>query len=191
MYSVSRGEMPKNSGSNSATLSMKPPHLTSVLLPGSAGLPKIARQSQRSAGISEMQSRPSTRLAQYSWMSRAIGSRALMPTTAIGSRRSAGAVGAAGAAGAAGLAAAAAGRRDAAAGSARAAGLGSATGAAGAAGGGTGAPISLNSSASSPAKLRSVGCSKNTVGFSARLEGMRCCLFSTLVNSVNVIESKP
>ncbi|KGS16759.1 hypothetical protein X989_1378 [Burkholderia pseudomallei MSHR4378] len=65
--------------------SMKPPHLLFVLPASCCGSPRYARQSQRSAGISPMQSRPSNRLRPNSATSRAPGKRPLMPMIATSS----------------------------------------------------------------------------------------------------------
>src|SRR5436305_8703228 len=76
--------MPKNSGSKVSRPSITPAHLISALLERAvAELPNEVSQSQRSAGISLIQSLPMNRLRHKLCTSRACGNRPLMPIMAI------------------------------------------------------------------------------------------------------------
>src|SRR5690606_5042003 len=77
--------MPNSRASKSPTPSIKPPHLTLLQLADSVGSPYRAFQSQRSGGISDIQSRPANKLSQKSSSVGAIGKRPLTPTIAIAS----------------------------------------------------------------------------------------------------------
>src|SRR5436309_10264132 len=83
--SASRGEMPKKRGSKSSTSSTTPAHLIFVCLECGvvAVLPKYVCQSQREAGISPIQSRPSSKLAHKLCTSGVWGKTPLIPMMAI------------------------------------------------------------------------------------------------------------
>ena len=83
MYLASLGEMLKNSGSNSSTPAMKPPHLLKWRPLRLRSSLKYACQSHRVFGTSTMQSRPARRFCQYASRSTDSGYRPLTPIIAI------------------------------------------------------------------------------------------------------------
>src|SRR5450830_153317 len=82
MTLASRGEISKNSGSNSSTPLRKPPQVILVFPNPLSGLPNMSRESQRPFGTSDMQSFPSTISFQNSSRLAAPGKLPDMPTIA-------------------------------------------------------------------------------------------------------------